>query len=123
MFNGRGASSPWIFLSRLIGFRRALSISNDVGAQMKELNGRGEYRKTLDLFRANLNERQRTTLAVNQALKASIELGDLQQGEAIHRSLSPYLIKNSFIRTNLIRLYRKISLYSHLFFPLSLFVQ
>ena len=107
MFSRTFLSTHSIFFARLISFHRCLSTSHDLGAQLKGLNDRGEYRKALDIFRSNLNERQRTTLAVNQALKASIELGDLQQGEAIHHSLSPSLINNSYIRTNLIRLYRK----------------
>ena len=86
--------------------RRWLSRSFDLGGRMKELNDRGEYEKSLSLFRSNGQEGART-LVINQALKASIELKDFAQGKAIHRSLSPFFLNNSFIRSSLIRLYCK----------------
>ena len=88
--------------------RRLLSTSVDFGAQMKALNDAGQFRKTIALFEVQVKQQQRpTTLAVNQALKACIELGDARRGAEIHRSLSTSLANNSFIQTSLIRLYSK----------------
>lgn len=79
----------------------------DIGAQMKQLNDNGQYRKSLLLFENLIkkNNKTPTSLVINQALKACIELEDFKRGENIHKHLSPYLLKNSFIETNLIRLY------------------
>jgi hypothetical protein len=88
--------------------RRCLSRAFDLGSRMKELNDRGEYEKSLSLFRSKEPEEEARTLVINQALKASIELKDFEQGKAIHRSLSSFFLNNNFIRSSLIRLYCKI---------------
>ena len=89
--------------------RRLLSTFNDLGAKMKQLNDIGQYQKVIELYESQVQQQQqkRTTLVVNQALKACIELGDLKHGSDIHKSLSPYFINNIYIRNSLIRLYSK----------------
>jgi hypothetical protein len=42
---------------------------------------------------------------INQALRACIELDDFERARNIHRQLSPDLLSNVFICTNLIRFY------------------
>ena len=87
---------------------RRLSTLSDLGAKMKQLNDIGQYQKVLELYETQTHEKQKpNTLVVNQALKAYIELGDFKRGVNIHKSLSPYLVNNTFIRNSLIRLYSK----------------
>ena len=89
--------------------RRFTSTLVDLGAQMKKLNDNGHYKDSIKLFEDHTkdNERILTTLAVNQALRACIEIKDYGRGENIHKNLSSLLVQNSFIQTNLIRLYSK----------------
>ncbi len=71
---------------------------------MKQLNDRKQFNKAISLFNHH-RQNQATPLIINQALKACIHLNDFQRGKLIHEGLSPFLLNNSFIRTNLIRLY------------------
>jgi len=88
----------------LLRFSRLSSSFVDIGLQMKEFNDRRQFNKAISLFNHYLGK-QPTPLIINQALKACIHLNDFQRGKIIHQGLSPFLLNNSFIRTNLIRLY------------------
>ena len=77
----------------------------DLGDQIKKLNDLKQFKNAIALFDKHDRSRQSNPIAMNQALRACIELGDFQKGKDIHRQLSPYLMKNSFVRTSLIRLY------------------
>ncbi|CAF1431394.1 unnamed protein product [Rotaria sp. Silwood1] len=98
-----------IISSNLVGFysRRFLSSFLDLSNQMKNLNTNSQFRKALDLYEYEIKKenKQKTSLAVNQALKACVELGDIERGKNIHKNLSPTMINNSFIQATLIRLY------------------
>ena len=89
---------------------RFLSTFIDFGKQMKQLNDNGQFDKTVSLFENQFSkqENKRTTLVINQFLRACIELKDFKRGQTLHKSLSPYLSGNSYIATNLIHLYRKL---------------
>lgn len=77
----------------------------DISIQMKQFNDRKEFNKAISLFNHHLRKQKSTPLIINQALKACINLNDFQRGKIIHQELSPFLLNNHFIRTNLIRLY------------------
>ena len=86
--------------------RRCTSTFVDLGAQMKRLNDDRQFKKSLVLFDTHI-EKQSSALAANQALKACIQLTNINRGIEIHQNLSSSLINNTFIQTNLIRLYSK----------------
>ncbi|CAF1176726.1 unnamed protein product [Didymodactylos carnosus] len=79
----------------------------DFTNQIKQLNDHKQYQKAIALFETHIQYQLPTNPAINQALKACIELADLKRGSDIHQSLSPQSKKNPFIQTNLIRLYMK----------------
>jgi hypothetical protein len=89
--------------------RRFQSTRIDLGSQMKRLNDNGQFGKAMSLYEDEIRKenKQSTSLAVNQALKACIELGDIKRGKDIHKSLSSFMANNHFIQNNLIRLYSK----------------
>lgn len=89
---------------------RFLSTFLDLSSQMKKLNDNGQFRKAMDLYEHQIRKdnKQNTSLAVNQALKACIELDDIKRGKEIYENLSTSIKKNSFIQANLIRLYSKL---------------
>ena len=87
-------------------FSRLSSTFVDIGMQMKRLNDTKQYNKALSLFNRHLQQ-QPTSLIINQALKSCINLNDFHRGKLIHQQLSPFLLNNYYIRTNLIRLYSK----------------
>lgn len=78
----------------------------DLGNQMKRLNDDRQFQKVITLYDSHIDQHQ-NTLVANQALKACIELGDLNRGIQIHQNLSSFSINNSFIQISLIRLYSK----------------
>ena len=90
--------------------RRFQSTLIDLGSQMKKLNDNEQYRETIILYKDQIKKqnKQSTSLIINQALKACIELDDIKCGKDIHKSLSPYMINNQFIENNLVRLYSKL---------------
>jgi len=88
----------------LLRFSRLSSTFVDIGKQMKQFNDMKQFNKALSLFNLHIRK-QPTPLIINQALKACINLNDLQGAKIIHQRLSPFLLNNHFIRTNLIRLY------------------
>jgi hypothetical protein len=90
--------------------RRFQSTIIDLGSHMKRLNDNGQCHQAITLYEDQIKKQniQATTLAVNQALKACIELNDIERGKNIHKNLSPYMSNNHFIQANLIRLYSKL---------------
>jgi len=76
--------------------------------QLKQLNANKQYEKVIDLFENYIQQNIPTDIAINQTLKACIELGDLKRGSDIHQRLSSQSKQNHFIQTNLIRLFSKL---------------
>lgn len=74
---------------------------------MKRLNDNRQFQKSLALFEAHMAN-QPNAFTVNQALKACIQLGEINRGIAIYQNLSSSLINNHFIQANLIHLYRRL---------------
>ena len=87
--------------------RRHVSSAVNLYGRLKQLNDAKEFQGTLDLFNQHVRQQSPTDLAIFQALKACIELGDVQLASSIHRNLSSESMNNSFILTNLIRLFCK----------------
>jgi uncharacterized membrane protein YukC len=79
----------------------------DFNNQLKQLNNNKQYEKVINLFENYSQQHIPTDIAINQTLKACIELGDLKRASDIHQRLSPQSKKNHFIQTNLIRLFSK----------------
>ncbi|CAF1202782.1 unnamed protein product [Didymodactylos carnosus] len=75
--------------------------------QMKKLNDNGQFEKALTLYEDQIEKqnKQSTNFTIDQVLKACIELGDIKRAKDIHNKLSPTMANNSFIQSNLIRLY------------------
>ena len=90
--------------------RRFQSTLIELESLMKRLNDKGQFHQTVTLYEDQIRKqnKQATTLAVNQALKACIELDDITRAKDIHKNLSPYMSTNHFIQANLIRLYSKL---------------
>jgi hypothetical protein len=90
--------------------RRFLSTFSDIGSQIKKFNDNGQFEKAIGLYEDQIKKQNKaiTSLIINQALKACIELDDIKRGKDIHKNLSPSMINNSFIQNNLIRLYSKL---------------
>ena len=76
---------------------------------MKRLNDTNQFKKALSLYRNEIEKTNKpaSSLVINQALKACVELSEIKHGKDIHKNLSPNLSHNSFIQINLIRLYSK----------------
>ncbi|CAF1530896.1 unnamed protein product [Adineta ricciae] len=85
----------------------------DQGSQMKRLNDTNQFKKALSLYQKEIEKTNKSvsSLVINQALKACVELSDIKHGKDIHKNLSPYLSNNPFIQINLIRLYMKCGEY------------
>lgn len=98
-----------IFLIRFSS-RRFLSTFLDLSSQIKKLNDNGQFEKAIDLYEDQIKKpnKQNTSLAVNEALKACIELDDIKRAKDIYKNLSPSMVNNSFIQANLIRLHSKL---------------
>lgn len=94
-----------LILFKRLHLHRSLSTMIDLGAQMKYLNDKGQYRKAIDLFEKSNENLKMRTLALNQALKSFMEMNDLQRAKNLHKTLPENLTNNPFIRTNLIRTY------------------
>ena len=93
--------------SLLIGWCRFVSMSVRSDTRMKQLNDQKKYRQAMAVFDALSLEKQpsTTTLSVDQAIRACLELDDLQRGVAIGEKLSPTLMSNIFVQSRLIRLH------------------
>ena len=58
----------------------------DLGGQMQRLNNNRQFKQSIALFDAH-TEKQPNAFAVNQALKACIQLDDINRGIQIHHNL------------------------------------
>ena len=96
-----------MFSFLLVG-RRLASTYVALDVQMKQLNDKKKYRQAIDLFENLIQGKKQSTissLAIDQAIRASTELKDYKRAIKIEENLSPDLIQNNFIRTRLIRLH------------------
>ncbi len=66
----------------------------------------GQFTKAISLFDHH-SQKQQNPFILNQALKSCICSNNFHRGKLIHQQLSPSLLNNHYIRTNLIRLYSK----------------
>ena len=90
----------------LLRLTRLYSTFIELGFQMKQFNDKKQFRKALSSFEKHF-PKQMNPLIVNQAVRACIHLNEFQRGKTIHQELPSNLLHNQYIRTNLIRLYRK----------------
>lgn len=79
------------FLRRMLTFprficRRHASTVVNLFGRLKQLNDANEFRNALDLFNQHVRYQSPTDLAIFQAPKACIELGDVQSASLIHRN-------------------------------------
>ncbi len=85
-----------------------MSTSIKFDIQMKQFNDQKKYQKPIDLFEKFLKEKplsKISRLAIDQAIRALIELKQYQRALEIKQNLSPNLIENVFIRNRFIHLY------------------
>ena len=78
----------------------------DLGGQMQRLNNNRQFKQSIALFDAH-TEKQPNAFAVNQALKACIQLDDINRGIQIHHNLPSSFVYNDFIQATLIHLYSR----------------
>ena len=96
-----------MFLLLLSNFsRRFASTFVDLGGRMKGLNDNRQFKKSLALFDAH-TEGKPNAFAVNQALKACVELNDINRGIQIYQNLASSFVNNQSIQANLIQLYSR----------------
>ncbi|CAF1037318.1 unnamed protein product [Adineta steineri] len=82
----------------------------DLGMKMKSLNDNKQFNKSLELFdkfKIN-NVKSLSNLTISQALKACINLDDVQRGRNIHQLISSRINKDSYILISLIHFYSYI---------------
>ena len=78
--------------------------------QMKQLNDKKRYRQAMDLFESKHRAKQTSSsLLLDQALRASIELREFQRAIEIEREISASQLQSPFIRNRLIRLHSRLS--------------
>ena len=108
--------------SVMIILRRSVVIQDkvDLAMQMKSLNDKKQFGKTLELFDKHKNNNIHTfsTFTIIQILKACANLRDIQRGSTIHHLLSAHLKDDSHIQVSLIHLYSMIQ-YNFLLFIFS----
>ncbi len=97
-----------MFIRFQIRSRCLFSTFSDFNNQLKQLNANKQYEKVINLFENYIQQNIPTDIAINQTLKACIELGDLKRGSDIYQRLSSQSKQNHFIQTNLIRLFSKL---------------
>ena len=90
--------------------RRFQSTVINLASQMKRFNDNRQFQKAIHLYEDQIRKenKQNDSMAVNQALKACIELNDIERAKDIHKNLTSQMINNHFIQSNLIRLYSKL---------------
>ncbi len=90
--------------------RRLQSTFIDYGSQMKKLNDNRQFKEAIELYENQIKKQNKriSTLSVNQALKACIELDDIKRAKEISQNLSLSMTNNSFILANIIRLHSKL---------------
>ena len=86
--------------------RRFASTLFGLGGEMKRLNDSRQFKKSLALFDTHTKQ-QLNAFAVDQALKACIQLNDIKRGIQIHHTHASSFVNNSFIQANLINLYSR----------------
>jgi len=97
-----------MYSNLFIIYRRLLSTSIKFDIQMKQFNDQKKYQKSIDLFENFLKEKplsKISRLAIDQAIRALIELKQYQRALEIKQNLSPNLIENVFIRNRFIHFY------------------
>ncbi|CAF4976838.1 unnamed protein product [Rotaria sp. Silwood1] len=100
-------------INPIIFTQRYLTVKSDVdlNVQMKLLNDRKQFRKSLDLFdkykENNINKLSSST--ITQALKACAQICDLERGSTIHRLISSRINNDFYILASLIHLYMQCS--------------
>jgi hypothetical protein len=96
-------------MSRIIFVKRPVTMQSnlDLGNQMKLLNDKRQFKKTLELFNKHeeKNIEKCSSLIITQALKACAQIGDLQRGETIHHLILSRLKNDFYILASLIHLY------------------
>ncbi|CAF0979125.1 unnamed protein product [Rotaria sordida] len=94
-----------------IAKRSAIIKSNaNLGDQMKLLNNKKEFKKSLELFdkyKEKNNIEKCSNCIIIQVLKACTEIGDLKHGSNIHNLISPRLKYDPYVLPSLIHLYSK----------------
>jgi len=99
-----------MYSNLFIIYRRLLSTSIKFDVQMKQFNDQKKYQKSIDLFEKILKEKSLSSispLAIDQAVRALVELKQYQHAIEIEQHLSPNLMENVFIRHQFIRLYSR----------------
>ncbi|UJR29305.1 hypothetical protein I4U23_010519 [Adineta vaga] len=79
----------------------------DPGQQMKILNQKKQFKQAIDLFNREKqkNTKQLSSLTIQQALKACIQLRDVQRGQDIHHLIQNRLKTDSSLVKSLIHFY------------------
>ncbi|CAF1122422.1 unnamed protein product [Adineta ricciae] len=77
----------------------------NIELEMRRLNQRKQFTKTLDLFDKHQNRGTLTDRIIVQALKACTQLGSLERGQNIHKKLSSQLKNDIYVQTSLIHFY------------------
>ncbi|CAF1579670.1 unnamed protein product [Adineta ricciae] len=77
----------------------------NIELEMRRLNERKLFTKTLDLFDRHKNSELLTDRIIVQALKACTQLSSLERGQDIHEQLSNQSTNNIFVQTSLIHFY------------------
>ena len=79
----------------------------DLGVEMKSLNDKKQFSKTLELFdkHKDINMEMFSTFTIVQTLKACANLRDIQRGSTIHHLLPSHVKDNLYVHTSLINLY------------------
>ncbi|CAF1413017.1 unnamed protein product, partial [Rotaria sordida] len=92
-----------------IAKRSAIIRSNaDLGGQIKLLNDKKEFKKSLELFdkyKEKNNIEKYSNWIIIRALKACTEIGDLKRGSNIHNLISSRLKYDPYVLPSLIHLY------------------
>jgi hypothetical protein len=103
--NRRSSSSRLVFIRCLMSMRPDTAL----GAQMKLLNEKKQFKKALELFEKYQNKSIETlsSFTITQALKACAQMRDLERGLTIHRLISSRIKNDSYILTSLVHLYSK----------------
>lgn len=79
-----------------------------LAVKMKHLNDSKDFGAVLTLFDRCNDQEKRLSRVVVQALKACAQLGDLERGKAIHKTLVDTSLADSYIQAVLIQLYSKL---------------
>lgn len=81
----------------------------DLGVELKSLNDKKQFRKTLELFNKYKEKDIQTlsSLTITQVLKACTHLGDLHRGSTVHQRLQQRVKEDVYIQVSLIHLYSK----------------